>query len=247
MIDINEVYSFVEEVLNEEKDTFLTDAVKKSILSYFKQHMEEYAFLSDGDKGVLVYEPSDLHILFLLVKKQYRNHDIGSSLLDVLKEKAQELNISRICVNAYGYQKTFYLCNGFEAYGTEDTTGGISVVPMEYLIGRNNIGKKVTVIIDRSYGSMHPTLSDVIYPYNSGYVQQDLAKDDFSFQDAYVIGVEEPLEKFTGYVVGIIYHKDEATSKWIVAPAGLEIDQDRIIQLLGIEEQFYETRFIWSK
>ncbi len=247
MMYMNEVYSFVEEVINEEKGTFLTDAVKKSILSYFKEHMEEYAFLSKDDKGVLVYEPSDLHILFLLVKKQYRNQDIGSSLLDDLKDKAKECNISRICVNAYGYQKEFYLCNGFEAYEKEDTTGGISVVPMEYLIGRNHIGEKVTVVIDRPYGSFHPTLSDVVYPYNYGYIEQDLSKDELSFQDAYVIGVEEPLDKFTGYVIGIIYHKDDATSRWIVAPAGLSVDKDAIIQLLGIEEQFYETRFIWSK
>ncbi len=244
--DSKEIFEFVEDVIKNEKDAGLTDATKKGILSYFESHINEYSYLVSQEEdihGVLVYEPSDFHILFMLVKQEYRHHDIGSSLLDVLKEKATGFHISKIHVNAYGNQKDFYLANGFEIIDDKQT----DVISMEYLIGRNNLGKKVTVVVDRPYGSIHPTLTDVEYPYNFGFIKQDITKDDVEFQDAYVVGVEEPVDEFTGYVIGIIYHKDEATSKWIVAPAGMEIDHDSIIQLLGVEEQFYDTRFVWSK
>lgn len=247
--EVNEVYDFVEEVLNTEKDAWLKEA-KKGILSYFGDHKQEYQYFISEEKslnGVLVYEPSDFRILFLLVKQEYRHQDIGSSLLDALKEKASTFHISRVVVNAYGNQKDFYLSNGFEIEGDINSDGGITVISMEYLVDRNNLGKKVTVVIDRPYGSLHPTLSDVEYPYNYGFIKEDITDDDIEFQDAYVVGIEEPVDEFTGYVIGIVYHKNDSTSKWIVAPGGMEIKPDEIIQLLGIEEQFYDTRFVWSK
>ena len=81
------------------------------------------------------------------------------------------------------------------------------------------IGKKVTVIVDRAYGSYHPTLQDMICPYNFGYIKQDTNLEDVELQDAYVVGV---------------------------APAGFVVNHEELIQLLGHEEQFYDTRFIWG-
>lgn len=244
-----DAYNFVDACMHEEKDASLSDAIKQSILSYFEKHVQEYGYLASFNttmNGILVYEKDSFHIVFLLVKKEDRHKDIGSSLLDVFKETAQRLNISRITVNSYA-QDAFYLANGFEKEGETNLSAGIPVSEMEYLCDKNILGKKVTVIVDRPYGSIHLTLQDVVYPYNSGYVLNQTMMEDAEFQDAYIVGVEEPIEKFTGYVIGIVYHKDAVTSKWIVAPAGMNINKDAIIQLLAIEEQFYDTRFIWSE
>ena len=40
-------------------------------------------------------------IAFLYVKKQDRRKDIGSSLLDALKEKALQMNIGRIILDVF--------------------------------------------------------------------------------------------------------------------------------------------------
>lgn len=241
--EYDEVYSFVNEECGNEKDAFESEDAKKSILSYFEAHYEQYSYFAsfdEGMNGVLAYDANDFRIAFLYVKKQDRRKDIGSSLLDALKEKALQMNIGRITVRAYDQLVHFYVANGFESNGDS------AIVELEYLVGRNMIGKKVTVIVDRAYGSYHPTLQDMICPYNFGYIKQDTNLEDSELQDAYVVGVEEPLDEFTGYVVGIIYHGNEATSRWIVAPAGYVVNHEKLIQLLGQEEQFYDTRFIWG-
>jgi len=46
-------------------------------------------------------------------------------------------------------------------------------------------------------------------------------------------------------VAGIIYHKD-GDSRWIVVQPGMVIDHAQIINLIGFEEQYYETRIIWA-
>lgn len=64
---------------------------KKSILSYFEAHYEQYSYFASFDEGlngVLAYDANDFRIAFLYVKKQDRRKDIGSSLLDALKEKS---------------------------------------------------------------------------------------------------------------------------------------------------------------
>lgn len=241
-------YQFAEKVMNEEEGG-IAEKGKKSLLSYFQKHLDEYDYLASFQdekiNGLLVYEERSFRISFVIVEKGARHQDIGSSLLDTLKELAQSLNISRITVNVYG-QEDFYCANGFEKDCETGSSAGISVTEWEYLCGKNQLGKKVTVVIDRPYGSFHPTLEDVEYPYNFGYVKMETSMEDAEFQDAYVIGIEEPLEQFTGYVIGIVYHKDDATSKWIVAPAGFNLPKEDIIQLLGIEEQFHDTRFLWA-
>lgn len=235
-----EAYTFVEEVLHDEKDA----STYQSILSYFKQHLDAYAYLAYIDNTIvslLAYDPEAFRIAFVLTKQSHRHKDIASSLLDTLKQKAQSFNIARITIDTPRNLTPFYQANGFEEIG--DSTS--QIVSLEYLVSRNMLSKTVTVIIDRPYGSIHPLLQDVTYPYNYGYIKQDM-QQNIEFQDAYVIGVQQPLETFTGYVAGIIYHKEDTTSRWIVAPLGMVVDHEATIQLLGIEEQFYSTRIIWN-
>ena len=54
------------------------------------------------------------------------------------------------------------------------------------------LSKMVTVKIDRPLGSAHPDYPDMIYPVNYGYVEGIIAPDGEE-QDAYVLGVDEPL------------------------------------------------------
>ena len=63
------------------------------------------------------------------------------------------------------------------------------------------IGKIVKVTIDRPLGSFHPKHRDLYYPINYGYVDGILGGDG-ECQDAYVLGVAEPLTQFTGKEIG---------------------------------------------
>lgn len=58
------------------------------------------------------------------------------------------------------------------------------------------IGDIVTVIVDRPLGSRHPEHRDMFYPVNYGYIEGIIAPDGEE-QDAYILGVNVPVEKFT--------------------------------------------------
>ena len=40
-------------------------------------------------------------------------------------------------------------------------------------------------------------------------------------QDAYIVGVNESVEKFTGKIIAIVWRKDDIEEKWVVVPEGM--------------------------
>ena len=46
------------------------------------------------------------------------------------------------------------------------------------------------------------------YPINYGYIEGVMAPDGEE-QDAYILGVNEPVKKFTGKIIAIVYRKDD--------------------------------------
>ena len=142
------------------------------------------------------------------------------------------------------YLKKFFEEYGFEQAGDPAEAGDISILPMEYLLGRKYLGRTVTVTVDRPCGSFHPHNPDVLYPLNYGYVDE-LISEDGEFQDAWIYGPEEPVETFRGCVAGIIYHKD-GPSRFIVCRIGEQPDRQAIMEAVAFEEQYYDTRFVWA-
>lgn len=53
----------------------------------------------------------------------------------------------------------------------------------------------VQVIVDRPLGSYHPKYKNLCYTINYGYVPNIIAGDN-EFQDAYILGIEEPILEF---------------------------------------------------
>lgn len=82
------------------------------------------------------------------------------------------------------------------------------------------IGKIVTVTVDRPLGSFHPKHPDICYPVNYGYVEGFIAADGEE-QDAYILGIDRPVESFTGKIIAIIHRKDDVEDKWVVAQEGM--------------------------
>ena len=101
------------------------------------------------------------------------------------------------------------------------------------------IGKRVNVIIDRPMGSTHPTHTNIVYPINYGFIPNLFALDGEE-QDAYVLGVYEPIEQFTGTVIAIIHRKNDNEDKWVVAPTGTTFSKDEIAKAVHFQEQYFD-------
>lgn len=102
------------------------------------------------------------------------------------------------------------------------------------------IGKSVTVTVDRAMGTYHPKYKDLYYPINYGYIEGIMAPDGEE-QDAYILGILEPVNTFTGRVIAIIHRKDDVEEKWVVAPEGMTFTVEDIRKQVHFQEQYFES------
>ena len=99
-------------------------------------------------------------------------------------------------------------------------------------------GKLVHVEIDRPIGYQH---GDIVYPINYGYLP-DVIAGDGEEQDAYVLGVSEPISSFDGRVIGVIRRRNDLEDKLVVAPDGMYFHQAEIAEAVHFQEQFFESK-----
>ena len=102
------------------------------------------------------------------------------------------------------------------------------------------IGKKVKVIIDRPLGTYHPKHKDIFYSVNYGYIEGIIAPDGEE-QDAYVLGVNEPISEFTGEIIAIIKRLDDVEEKWVVAPENMTFTKEEIMKQVEFQEKYFKT------
>lgn len=82
------------------------------------------------------------------------------------------------------------------------------------------VGDIVKVVVDRPLGSYHPKHKDMYYTINYGYIEGIIAPDGEE-QDAYIIGVDEPVKEFVGRIIAIIHRNNDIEGKWVVAPQNM--------------------------
>ena len=100
--------------------------------------------------------------------------------------------------------------------------------------------RRVTVVVDRPLGSCHPEYPDCIYPVNYGYIPGRMAPDNEE-QDAYILGVDEPLEAFTGRLIAIIHRSDDVEDKWVVVPDGFVLSASEIMEKVRFQERYFRS------
>ena len=105
------------------------------------------------------------------------------------------------------------------------------------------IGDIVTVTVDRPLGSYHPEHNDMYYPVNYGYIEGIMAPDGEE-QDAYILGVDVPVEEFIGRVIAVIHRFNDVEEKWVVAPEGVSFTKDEIAEQVRFQEQYFQTEII---
>lgn len=99
------------------------------------------------------------------------------------------------------------------------------------------LGKMVHVEVDRPIGYLH---GDIDYPINYGYIPGVIAGDGEE-QDAYILGVSEPVSSFDGRVVGAIRRKDDCEDKLVVVPDGMLFHQGEIAETVHFQEQYFDS------
>ena len=115
------------------------------------------------------------------------------------------------------------------------------------MAGENSIlGQTVTVSMDRPMGTCHPKHKDIYYPVNYGYISGIIGGDGEE-QDAYVLGVDEPLQEFTGVVIAIIHRLNDVEDKWVVAPEGVKFTEEEIAEQVKFQEQYFKTEIVMAE
>ena len=102
------------------------------------------------------------------------------------------------------------------------------------------LGRIVTVIVDRPLGSCHPKHPDIRYPINYGYIP-GIPAPDGEEQDAYILGIETPVDRFTGRVTAVIHRLDDVEDKWVVTPEGTSFTQEQIDAAVRFQEQYFHS------
>ena len=101
------------------------------------------------------------------------------------------------------------------------------------------IGEIVKVIIDRPLGTYHPKHKDIYYSVNYGYIPEIMAADGEE-QDAYVLGIDEPIKEFTGKVIAIIHRFNDVEDKLVVVPNNMSLTKDEIRKQVEFQEKYFE-------
>ena len=103
------------------------------------------------------------------------------------------------------------------------------------------IGEEVTIYIDRPIGSRHPN-NDIIYKVNYGYIKEITALDN-EYQDAYLLGVDEPVKMHRGKIIALIEREDDIEDKLVIS-VGKTYTIDEIKELVDFQEKFFKTKII---
>ena len=60
-------------------------------------------------------------------------------------------------------------------------------------------------------------------------------------QDAYILGINTPVDEFTGKIIAVIRRLDDVEDKWVVAPEGVSFTKEEIARQVAFQEQYFRT------
>lgn len=107
---------------------------------------------------------------------------------------------------------------------------------MDYL---NYIGKQLDVEIDRPLGSRHPEYG-YKYPINYGYIPGTEAGDGEEL-DAYVIGLDRPVNRCSGVCIAVIHRKNDNEDKLVITADGSRIGVAEILRIVHFQEKYFDV------
>jgi len=102
------------------------------------------------------------------------------------------------------------------------------------------LGKIVNIKIDRPINSKHPK-HGFTYEINYGFVPDTKAPDGEEI-DAYLLGIDKPVNEFTGKCIAIIRRLDDNDDKLVVVPKGFkDISDEDILKAVSFQEKWFNS------
>ncbi len=102
------------------------------------------------------------------------------------------------------------------------------------------LGKNVNIEIDRPIGFIHKKDNySLTYPINYGYIPGVIGGDGEEL-DVYLLGVSEPVKKYSAKIIGIVHRHNDTEDKLIAAPDGTSFTAEQIAEQIRFQEQYYE-------
>ena len=106
---------------------------------------------------------------------------------------------------------------------------------------RPYLGQTVTMEIDRPIGYVHRKGDKtLVYPINYGYIPGVLGGDGEEL-DVFLLGVDHPVDTFTGRIIGIVYRADDVEDKLIMAPEGMDFTVEEMTAAVAFQEKYYHS------
>ena len=106
---------------------------------------------------------------------------------------------------------------------------------------RPYLGQTVTIGIDRPIGYVHRKgEKTLVYPINYGYIPDVLGGDGEEL-DVFLLGVDHPVETYTGRIIGIVYRADDVEDKLVMAPEGVDFTVAEIEEAIRFQERYYDS------
>ena len=111
--------------------------------------------------------------------------------------------------------------------------------------GVDFLDKIVEVKMDRMLGTKHPK-HGFVYEVNYGFIPNTVSGDGEEL-DAYVLGVDEPVETFSGKVIAVVHRTNDDDDKLIVVEDGKDFSDEEIEKAVAFQEQWFEHVLIREK
>jgi inorganic pyrophosphatase len=105
------------------------------------------------------------------------------------------------------------------------------------------LGQAVQVVVDRPLGSVHPRHPDSYYTVNYGFLPGTISGDGAPI-DAYVLGVDTPVERYQGMVIAVVEREDDVEDKLVVALRGTSFSREEIAKAVAFQEQFFSSKIV---
>ena len=112
---------------------------------------------------------------------------------------------------------------------------------------RSYLGQTVDIEIDRPIGYIHKKEKySLTYEINYGYIPGVLGGDGEEL-DVYLLGVDEPVEKYRVQIIGIVHRHNDIEDKLVAAPVGMAFTKSEIQAAVNFQEQYYDTEIEIAK
>ena len=78
------------------------------------------------------------------------------------------------------------------------------------------------------------------YPINYGYIEGIMAPDGEE-QDAYILGIDVPVDGFMGKIIAVVHRNDDVEEKWVVCPDHMTYSEEEIRKQIDFQEKYFDS------